>query len=203
MKHVVSWIRQCDAENFERVFSNYPDIRVWNARVEPVDLQRMNGLLLSGGSDISESFLNQTVSDKRLIEDADPARDAWEFGYLPNALSAGIPLLAICRGLQVLNVALGGTLLLDIPGHDAAKNENIQELRFFTKTAHNFSRVNSSHHQALDKIGNGLFVEACCASDAVIEQVHLDKYPFAIGVQYHPERDALYHSLFDDFFGTI
>src|SRR4030088_2268781 len=72
MKHVASWIRECDLDPFANVFQNYPDLRIWNARIEPLDWHRMEGLLLTGGSDISEGYLNQPVSDKNLIEDADP-----------------------------------------------------------------------------------------------------------------------------------
>jgi putative glutamine amidotransferase len=203
MKHVASWIRECDLDPFANVFQNYPDLRIWNARIEPLDWHRMEGLLLTGGSDISEGYLNQPVSDKNLIEDADPERDAWEFGHLPMALAARMPIFAICRGLQVLNVALGGTLFLDVPGHDDAKYQNIQELRYFSGANHQFPRVNSSHHQALDRLGEGVVVEARCVADDIIEQAHLGNYPFAIAVQYHPERDSLYRPLFDDFFSRV
>jgi putative glutamine amidotransferase len=139
------------------------------------------------------------VPDPRFIEDPDPARDAWEFAIVAKALEQPLPLLAICRGLQVLNVALGGTLHLDIPNHDSAKFENIQPLRFADDVAFRFRLVNSSHHQALALIGFGLEVEAWCADDDVIEQARLRAFPFGIGVQYHPERDSLYQPLFDAF----
>jgi putative glutamine amidotransferase len=59
--------------------------------------------------------------------------------------------------------------------------------------------VNSAHHQAIDQLGDDLEVEAWAAHDGIIEQVRLHKYPFALGVQYHPERSRIYDSLFDDF----
>jgi putative glutamine amidotransferase len=203
MKHVASWIRECDLDPFTKVFRNYPEVRIWNARIEPVEWNQINGLLLTGGSDISEGFLKQPVSDKKLIEDADPERDTWEFRHLTMALEARMPILAICRGLQVLNVALGGTLFLDVPGHDDAKYLNIQDLRYAIEAKHQFPRVNSSHHQALNRLGDGLVVEARCVADDVIEQAYLENYPFAIAVQYHPERDPLYRPLFDDFFSRV
>ena len=198
MKQIATWIRECDAAPFERVFQSYSGVRFWNARVEQVP-ERVEGLLLTGGSDISAEFLRQPVPDPRLIEDADAARDAWEFAALGRALQQRLPLFAICRGLQVLNVALGGTLHLDIPNHDKLKFENVQPLRYADGASLQIPRVNSSHHQALDQLGSGLEIEAWCADDDVIEQARLRDYPFGLGVQYHPERDPLYHPLFDAF----
>ena len=198
MKQIATWIRECDAAPFHRVFRAYPGVRFWNARTDPAP-DRIDGLLLTGGSDISGNFLRQPVPDPRLIEDADPVRDAWEFDILPRALQQRLPLFAICRGLQVLNVALGGTLHLDIPNHDKLKFENVQPLRYAKGAALQIPRVNSSHHQALDRLGSGLEIEAWCADDDVIEQARLRHHPFGLGVQYHPERDPLYQSLFDAF----
>jgi putative glutamine amidotransferase len=198
LEHIATWIRECDAALFDRVFGAYPGVRVWNARIEAAP-GRVDGLLLTGGSDISREFLRQPVSDPGLIQNPDPARDAWEFAIVPRALEQRLPLFAICRGLQVLNVALGGTLHLDIPNHDHLKFENVQPLRYASGAALQIPRVNSSHHQALDQIGSGLEIEAWCADDDVIEQARLRDHPFVLGVQYHPERDPLYQSLFDAF----
>ena len=107
--------------------------------------------------------------------------------------------------MQLLNVALGGTLRLDIPGHNAPemKDQNIQPLRTDRSAVHRLDKVNSSHHQALDKLGDGLEVEAWCATDDVIEQVRLRDYPFALAVQYHPERGDGYEELFADFVSRL
>ena len=196
MKKIATWIRECDEEPFERTFRAYPDVRLWNARTGVVP-QSIDGLLLTGGTDISREFLRQPVPDPRLIEDPDPARDAWEFAITPQVLQQRLPLFAICRGLQVLNVALGGTLHLDIPNHAKLKFQNVQPLRYANGAALQIPRVNSSHHQALDQLGSGLEIEAWCADDNVIEQARLRDYPFGLGVQYHPERDPLYRPLFD------
>ena len=114
-------------------------------------------------------------------------------------------MFAVCRGHQVLNVALGGTLHLDIPGHRTPemKTQNIQPLRYASDARHRFAHVNSSHHQAIDKLGDGLEIEAWCASDDIIEQVRLRDYPFCLGVQYHPERGPVYAPLFEDFFAHV
>ena len=204
MANIASWVRECDEEYFRRFFDKHPGVKLFNARVEPVDFAAMDGLLVTGGPDISEPFLNQKVPDPSLIHDAEPDRDAWELTSLPLALAAGKPVFAICKGHQVLNVALGGTLHLDIPGHalPELKTQNLQPLRYETgvDARHRFEMVNSSHHQAIDQLGDGLVVQAWCAQDEVIEQVRLANYPFALGVQYHPERDWIYESLFEDFF---
>ena len=202
LKAVATWIRECDEAAFCRILSPYPDFRTYNARTEKVP-EDISGLLLTGGEDISQEFLHQPVPDPKLIEDANPARDEWEFPALQKALAAGLPVLAICRGLQVLNVVLGGTLHLDIPGHDSSKFDNVQPLRYAEEASVRFERVNSSHHQALDQLGRGLRVEAWHAGDNTIEQARLDDYPFCLAVQYHPERDALYQPLFDLFAAQV
>lgn len=157
--------------------------------------------MLTGGSDISEKYLRQPVPDPSLIKNPDLERDIWEFDVARKALDQGMPILAICRGHQVLNVALGGTLHLDIPNHHDPNQKfgNIQELRYAEGAPIQIPRVNSSHHQAIDQLGSGLKVEAWCAEDDIIEQVRLSDYPFALGVQYHPERDPLYLSIFNAF----
>jgi putative glutamine amidotransferase len=203
LKPIATWIRDCDEAPFARVFAQFPDAHLGNARTGSVPWEQMRGLLLTGGSDISKDFLRQPVPDDRLIEDPDPARDAWEFEAVTKAMRRRLPMLAICRGLQVLNVALGGTLHLDIPGHDNAKSENNQELRYAQGVKIQFPKVNSSHHQALARLGTGLVVEAWSAKDEVIEQARLVDYPFALGVQYHPERDPLYQPLFQAFLDQV
>jgi putative glutamine amidotransferase len=104
-----------------------------------------------------------------------------------------------------LNVALGGTLKLDIPGHrlPEQKEQDIQSLRYDKKTKHRFENVNSSHHQAIDRVGDGFEIEAWCTHDDIIEQVRLHNYPFALAVQYHPERGKIYDGLFEDFFERV
>jgi putative glutamine amidotransferase len=205
MRNVVSWIRECDGPYFRRFSELHPDLRLLDARTERVDFAAMDGLLLTGGEDIAAEFLKQEVAAPSQIENPVPERDAWEFAALPYALAGGLPVFAICKGHQVLNVALGGTLHLDIPGHDLPemKTQNIQPLRYASDAGHRFALVNSSHHQSIDKLGDGLEIEAWCADDDIIEQVRLRDYPFCLGVQYHPERDMIYAPLFEDFFGHV
>src|SRR5207302_32102 len=183
-----------------------PGIRICDARQGEVSMEQMDGLLLTGGSDIAPEFLRQPVPDESVLDkDVDPKRDRWEFAAIGNVLARGLPILAICKGMQVLNVALGGTLKLDIPGHKLPemKDHDIQPLRYDGKTTHRFDKVNSSHHQAVDRAGEGFEVEAWCATDDVIEQMRLRDYPFALAIQYHPERGKIYDGLFADFISRV
>src|ERR1700687_2239567 len=203
MPSIATWIRQCDEHWFTNIFSRHLDLTVHNARCHQVDLAQMDALLLTGGGDISLRFLRQQVAMPRLIVDTDCARDEWEFKAVGAMLLSGKPILAICRGLQVLNVAMGGTLHIDIPGHDNAETANIQPLRHSSNAVHRFVVVNSSHHQALERLASGIEVEAWSASDGIVEQARLQSHAFAIGVQYHPERHRLYLPLFADFFDRV
>src|ERR1700722_10969912 len=203
MPSIATWIRQCDEHWFSLIFSQYPDLTVHNARLHPVDPGRMDALLLTGGGDVSAGFLRQSIAQPWLIVDTDCERDEWEFKAVCEMLLSGKPILAICRGLQVLNVAMGGTLYIDIPNHNNAETANIQPLRHSSKAIHRFAAVNSSHHQALERLAGGIEVEAWSASDGIVEQARLRSHDFAIGVQYHPERDLLYNPLFADFFNRV
>jgi putative glutamine amidotransferase len=206
MAKLFSWIRQRDQEHFGKFFALRPDLIVLDARLTPVELAEMDGLLLTGGPDISAQFLRQEIPDPSVIDaDADAVRDAWEFAALAHALEQGKPVLAICKGVQLLNVALGGTLHLDIPNHDSpeSRSRNIQPLRHDASARHRFELVNSSHHQAIDQLGENLEIEAWSRVDDVIEQVRITNYPFAAGVQYHPERHLIYAPLFADFFSQL
>src|SRR5437016_7720296 len=206
MPNVATWIRAKDAKWFRPIFRKHPEIKVWNARNRNVRLDEMDGVQLTGGSDISPEFLSQKVLDPSVLDkQIDPERDRWEFAAVREALARGLPILAICKGLQVFNVALGGTLKLDIKGHNLPeqKQRDVQPLRSTRGASHRFSKVNSAHHQAIDQLGNDLEVEAWAAHDGIIEQVRLRKYQFGLAVQYHPERSRTYDSLFDDFFARL
>jgi putative glutamine amidotransferase len=207
MPNLATWMRPKDEKWFRPFLAKHPEIHVFDARKGDVPMDRMDGLLLTGGSDIAPEFLRQENVDPTLIDkdDLDPKRDRWEFDAISKALAQGLPILAICRGIQVLNVALDGTLRLDIPGHrlPEQKEQDIQPLRYDGTAKHRFENVNSSHHQAIDRVADGFEVEAWCADDDIIEQVRLRNYPFALAVQYHPERGQIYDTLFEDFFGRV
>ena len=206
MPKLATWLRGKDEKWFQPFFDRHPEIEICNALTSSVDVGACDGLLLTGGADIAPELLRQPVPDPSVVDpDFDPVRDRWEFESVAKAFERGIPVLGICKGMQVLNVALGGTLKLDISGHNAPelKDRDLQPLRNDRGAAHRFDQVNSSHHQALDSLADGLIAEAWCATDEVIEQVRLRDYPFALGVQYHPERGKIYDVLFDDFFDRV
>jgi putative glutamine amidotransferase len=207
MPNLATWMRPKDEKWFQLFFAKHPDIRVFDASEGQIPMDQMDGLLLTGGSDIAPEFLRQENVDPALIDkdDLDPKRDRWEFEAISKAVARGLPILAICRGIQVLNVALGGTLTLHIPGHrlPEQKEQDIQRLRYEGKAKHRFENVNSSHHQAIDRVADGFEIEAWCTDDDIIEQVRLRNYPFALAVQYHPERGKIYDALFEDFFQRV
>ena len=151
MLNVATWIRPKDEKWFRRAFAPHPEVRLWNALNEEVPMEKMDGLLLSGGPDIAQEFLRQPVPDPSVLDkDVDPKRDRWEFDATKAALERRLPIFAICKGMQLFNVALGGTLHLDIPGHGAPemRDHNIQPLRTTSTATHRLEKVNSSHHQA-------------------------------------------------------
>ncbi|MDQ6939579.1 MAG: gamma-glutamyl-gamma-aminobutyrate hydrolase family protein [Verrucomicrobiota bacterium] len=206
MPNLASWIRPKDEPFFRRAFAGFPEVKIWNAAEQTVAMSEMDGLLLTGGPDIAPEFLKQDVPEGTPLDDGiDPVRDRWEFQAAQDALALELPILAICKGMQLFNVALGGTLKLDIAGHNAPemKDHDVQELRTDRSATHRLARVNSSHHQAVDSLGEGLAIEAWSAKDDIVEQVRLRAYPFALGVQYHPERGDSYGALFADFAARV
>ncbi|MGD8463606.1 MAG: gamma-glutamyl-gamma-aminobutyrate hydrolase family protein [Anaerolineae bacterium] len=175
----------------------------------------LDGLLLPGGADVDPAHYNQAPHSS--VHLASPDHDATELTLARWAMDDRLPLLAICRGIQVLNVALGGTLYQDIkaqvPGagkHDWGKDRprdhrahsvNISAgsrlARIVGTTA---LAVNSMHHQALKDVAAGLSVVAR-SPDGIIEAIESPDHPFALGVQWHPEElagtEATAQRLFD------
>lgn len=207
MPNVATWMRAKDEQGFARAFAPHPSVRFLNASQGEIAFDQADGLLLTGGADIAPQFLRQEVPDLSVLNvDANPERDRWEFDAVQQALERGLPIFAICKGCQVFNVALGGTLHLDISGHNAPemKDRDVQRLRTDAAARHRFESVNSSHHQAIDRMAEGCVAEAWAADDGIIEQMRLADYPFALAVQYHPERgDDRYAPLFADFVAAM
>jgi putative glutamine amidotransferase len=164
-------------------------------------LARVDGLLLLGGSDVDPALYNGRSHPAITGTDADD--DRFEIALTRAALADKVPLLAICRGVQVLNVALGGTLLAHIPevngvgdhgrpGKANGATENSVKLEPDSLLAQTMQaeRVVCSchHHQALDQLGEGMHVTAR-ANDGVVEGVEVDG-AWALAVQWHPEDTA-------------
>ncbi len=182
-------------------------------------LEGMDGLLLQAGDDVCPRSYGQEPLRPEWIGDA--ARDAEERALLDAALARDLPVLAVCRGLQLLNVARGGTLLQDIPSQrpEARQHRDGEvydrlghrvELAPGSRLAELYGRasgwVNSIHHQAVDRLGEGLVIEARCPEDGMVEALRLPGARYCMAVQWHPEMmtrpvpDALPAStLLDDF----
>lgn len=175
-------------------------------------LERVDGILLSGGPDPDPWWFGEEPRPGQ--GRIDPERDAWEIVLARAALEAGMPVLGICRGVQVMAVAAGGALYQDISEGFPAALKHMQEApRWFpshgvevaqgTKLASVIGagacRVNSFHHQAIRDPGQG-FVVSARAPDGVIEAIESRNQPFALGVQWHPEamckRDSRARALF-------
>ena len=156
-------------------------------------LCRCDGILLSGGGDASEGSSaygrKLTAAERKTLGGLDPVRDAMEIYLVRQLVEQDKPVLGICRGIQMMNVALGGTLLPDVSGHrhpePAGMAHDVEWVQ--GKALVDCRQVNSSHHQALDRVAPGLQVLAR-AGDGVIEAVEVAGMKFGVGVQFHPER---------------
>ncbi len=153
-----------------------------------------DGLVLCGGGDIVPSVYGEENNGSKNI---DNARDKHEFALAADFIKAGKPILGICRGSQILNVCFGGSLIQHLDTADAHKGE-IDLVHGAFATCESFlSRVygerfniNSSHHQAARRLGEGLRVILRSQNDGVVEAFEHESLPI-IGVQFHPERMCL------------
>jgi putative glutamine amidotransferase len=177
-------------------------------------LEGVDGLLLTGGDDVDPALYGEPPHVTYDV--SEPGRDAFEIALVRRALAADLPVLAICRGLQVLNVALGGTLIQDIPSEPGALLQHDAEGPPAT-LAHSVAvtpgsclaalvgpgdtaSVNSRHHQAIRVLGRGLVVTGM-SPDGVIEAAEVPAARFCVGVQWHPENfhSGEFDKLFDGF----
>ena len=150
-----------------------------------------DGLLLPGGGDLDPRHFGQPLLDCRGL---DPERDLRELDLISRFLTAGKPILGICRGMQVLNVSLGGTLFQHIEGHSAQDGaDRLHPVRtcrnsFLDRLYGRRFTVNSAHHQAVDRPGAGLRMVQW-SEDGIAEAMEHRTLP-VWGVQWHPERLA-------------
>ncbi|MFC0681334.1 gamma-glutamyl-gamma-aminobutyrate hydrolase family protein [Lysobacter korlensis] len=171
-------------------------------------LDGLDGLILTGGKDVDPARYGQHPHPATDAPRTD--RDEWEDALLRVALERRVPFFGICRGLQVLNVALGGTLHQHLPDVIGSSRYNAgggiftkNEVRLEPATrlasilaGHDRLSVLSYHHQAIDRLADGLVVSAS-ADDGVVQAVELSSSQFAIAVQWHPEESAEDLRLFD------
>ncbi len=164
-------------------------------------LELFDGLVLTGGSDINPKLYGEEPAPE--TEKPNDERDAFEMKVLKEALARNMPVLAICRGIQMLNVLKKGTLIQHLPtvtthrqntllGDDKSAYAHAVDIMPRTKLAKIIGTdtvVNSRHHQAIGKLGKGLKVTAV-AGDGTVEAVQVRGKKFAIGVQWHPENQV-------------
>ncbi|MGE0042949.1 MAG: gamma-glutamyl-gamma-aminobutyrate hydrolase family protein [Vicinamibacterales bacterium] len=203
-------VRREGADPYELALSDLPP---------DAQLAEAGGLMLTGGGDVDPALYGQ--APHATYAPADPGRDAHEIALVRAAMGLDLPILAICRGMQVLNVALGGTLVQDIPSMvNGAVEHNIREPRY--QIAHEVwiskdtrlatlmgdlleggdtTHVNSRHHQAVDRVADGWVVTAT-APDGVVEAMEAPGDVFRVAVQWHPEnfwRTGEFRRLFEGF----
>ena len=162
-------------------------------------LRSVDGILLSGGVDIDPSWYGAVRQPE--VEVVDLARDEFELALVRAAADLGVPVLGVCRGMQLINVAFGGTLVQHLPGTDSASGH--RERVRFAEVIHDIdvvegSRlgavlgathigVNTLHHQAVDQIGSGLVPVAWSSDDGIVEALESVGTSRMLGVQWHPE----------------
>ena len=161
----------------------------------------LDGLLLQGGEDMSpQSYGEQPINPRW---SGDQVRDRYEIELFHEFVSQGKPVFGICRGHQLINVALGGSLYQDIPTQCAGSIEHrnsekyehcFHEMRILPNTwlarlypGVTTKRINTIHHQALKKLGEGLVPEAMSDPDGIVEAIRWEGHSFVVGVQWHPE----------------
>ena len=185
----------------------------------PISLvKRVAGVMLTGGGDVDPALFDEPPH--ATFEAAEPGRDTYEGALARAAVEAGLPLFAICRGMQVLNVAMGGSLVQDIPTQIVgALNHSVREPRFAIahevwvskgsrlwtllqdKLDGEACQVNSRHHQSVKRVAHAFEVSAT-APDGVVEAIEKPGAAFCIGVQWHPEnfwRTGEFRPLFEEF----
>ena len=165
-------------------------------------LELIDGLMLAGGADIDPSCYGQEAHPN--TTDTVPERDAFEIALVRGAIERDMPVLGICRGMQLLNVACGGTLVQHLPehfghhehrrvvgsfdgaDHDVELREGTLAMRVIGESPH---ATKSHHHQGIDRLGEGLEVTGTSAMDGLPEAIELTGARFGLGVQWHPEAD--------------
>ena len=179
-------------------------------------MRGVGGLLLSGGPDVDPVFYGAAPDPEVALDLCRPLDDL-EFGVLDFALNQDMPVLAICRGMQLLNVAFGGSLIPDIPGHRDAQDEDdsapLRHLIYLAPGAKaaavigsaGFFRVNSLHHQGLREAQRSprLMSTAYSVEDGFVEGLESPEHSWVIGLQCHPERQDEVPRSFSNLFAAF
>ncbi len=208
-KIAITCKRSSDVENYIKTVEEYGGEPVLLVSLQipthqhnsiiPEILDDYDGILLTGGGDIDPTHY---FEERRSATAVSRSRDALEIRLCQKALETDIPVFGICRGIQIMSVAMWGNLYQDIDdehpkpvlrhpklnGEDARHEIKIQpDSLLYEIVGKSVDEVNSAHHQAVDDIGKN-FVVTARSSDGVIEAIENESKPFVIGVQYHPER---------------
>ena len=170
-------------------------------------VNQLDGIVLAGGLDMHPKYYCNDVTDYPNAPHAfDEKRDAFEIAVFELSQQRNLPVLAVCRGMQLVNCVMGGTLIQDIgpignaihkfDQHDKAHGINIVPATILNElTAIDRSFANSAHHQCIDQLGKGLAIN-CTSDDGIIEGIEWDdpkNNAFFMGVQWHPERLFKFH----------
>lgn len=161
-------------------------------------------LLISGGDDLHPSYYNEPMMPQ--VKPVSRQRSDFEISLLKEVVNLKKPVLGICYGMQLINVAFGGTLYQDIDSQLTVEINHRKGYHIIVITENRFLKegrfsVNSTHHQAVKTLGADLKPFAY-SSDNLIEAFYMEDYPFLVGVQWHPERlidDSLSSALFNLF----
>lgn len=182
--------RKKDTVNYEKFISALPAEPV--TTLNPASLSECSALILPGGGDISPAFFGERNNGSKNI---DTELDILQFQALDYAVKQGLPVLGICKGMQVINVSFGGTLTQNLStaaihqytGEDQYHNTTIMEGNCLYQLYGGEAVVNSAHHQGVKRMGKGLFPIQWCSIDNCVEAIMHETLPI-LGLQWHPER---------------
>ena len=201
-KNYINWLKKGDSTLI--VIDMYP----MDIDSALTGLDQCSGLLVTGGEDVQPEYYGK-ADEKHLCTEMDPHRDTLEIALIRKALELKMPVLGICRGEQILNISLGGSLIVDIPAHF----EQLPRIYHVTHQCDDYLKcyhsvhlfpntllhsigaidtgfVNTNHHQAAERLAPGLICNAR-SLDGLTEGIEWEAYqekPFLMGVQWHPER---------------